>query len=56
MLNLLSTDYKDIHRREFLRFGSLAAGGVSLAEMLRHRAKAQDARKEGEVSIHCARG
>lgn len=42
MLNLLSTDRKDIHRREFLRLGSLAAGGVSLAEMLRQRARAQD--------------
>jgi len=43
MLNLLSTDCKGINRREFLRFGSLAVGGVSLADILRQRARAQDA-------------
>jgi len=49
MLNLLSTDCKRIHRREFLRLGSLAAGGVSLAEILRQRARAQDARHDTAV-------
>ncbi|MFN0021047.1 MAG: DUF1501 domain-containing protein [Pirellulaceae bacterium] len=49
MLNLLSTDPKDIHRREFLRLGSLVAGGVSLAEMLRQRARGQDARNDTAV-------
>jgi hypothetical protein len=41
MLNLRSTHGPDIHRREFLRFGSLAAGGVCLADVLRQRARAQ---------------
>ena len=49
MLNLLSTDCKAFNRREFLRLGSLAAGGVSLAEMLRQRARAQDARNDTAV-------
>src|SRR4029079_15280169 len=49
MLNLLSTDCKRIHRREFLRLGSLAFGGGSLAEMLRQRATAQGVRKDTAV-------
>jgi len=49
MLNLLSTDRKDIHRREFLRIGSLATGGVSLADLLRQRASAQGARNDTAV-------
>lgn len=49
MLNLLSTDSKNIPRREFLRLGSLAAGGVGLADMLKRRAAAQDARKDTAV-------
>ena len=49
MLTLLSTHSRDIQRREFLRVGSLAAGGVGLAEVLRQRATAQDARKDTAV-------
>lgn len=49
MLNLLSTDSKGIHRREFLRLGSLATGGVSLTEILRQRARAQEARHDTAV-------
>lgn len=43
MLNLLSTDSKAIGRREFLRLGSLAVGGVTLADLLRQRASAKEA-------------
>lgn len=39
----ISPDCKHIHRREFLHVGSLAAGGVSLADLLRQRASARDA-------------
>ncbi len=49
MLSLLSTDRKDVNRREFLRLGSLAAGGVSLVDALRQRSQAQDARKDTAV-------
>src|SRR5580765_6058887 len=49
MLNFLSTDCKDIHRREFLRLGSLAVGGVTLADLLRQRATAQDAGNDTAV-------
>lgn len=49
MLSLLSTDSKYIKRREFLRLGSLAAGGLSLADILRQRARAQVARNQTAV-------
>jgi len=49
MLNLLSTDRKDVNRREFLRLGSLAAGGLSLVDILRQRAQAQDGGKDTAV-------
>ena len=49
MLNLLSTDRKDVNRREFLRLGSLAAGGVSLVDILRQRLQAQETRKDAAV-------
>ena len=40
MFNLLSSDARGLERREFLRLGSLAAGGVTLADVLRARATA----------------
>ena len=46
MLKLVSAD---ISRREFLRFGSLAAGGISLAEMMRQRALAKETRPDTAV-------
>ncbi len=49
MLNLLSTDRNGIDRRDFLRLGSLAAGGVTLADLLRQRATAKDARHDTAV-------
>ena len=49
MLNLLSTDGKGSDRREFLRLGSLAAGGVTLADLLRQRAMAKDVPNETAV-------
>ena len=49
MLNLLTTDGKGVNRRDFLRLGSLAAGGLSLAEVLRQRAQAQDIRNDTAV-------
>lgn len=49
MLNLLSTDGRGINRREFLRIGSLAAGGVTLADVCRQRALAQQARNDTAV-------
>lgn len=49
MLNLLSTDGKGIGRREFLRIGSLAAGGVTLADVCRQRALAQDVPRDTAV-------
>lgn len=49
MLSLLSTERKDVNRREFLRLGSLAAGGASLVDTLRQRSQAQDARNDTAV-------
>lgn len=49
MLNLFSTDGNAFRRREFLRVGSLAAGGVCLADLLRQRASAHDARRDTAV-------
>ena len=55
MLNLLSTDSgsgsdrRGIGRREFLRIGSLAAGGLTLADVCRQRALAEDVRKDTAV-------
>lgn len=49
MLSLLSTDDTRIGRREFLRLGSLAAGGVTLADLLRQRASAGEARNDTAV-------
>lgn len=49
MLNLLSMDGQGVNRREFLRFGSLAAGAVSLADVLRQRAQGQEARNDTAV-------
>ena len=49
MLSFLSTDCRNIDRREFLRFGSLAAGGVTLADLLRQRATANDVRNDTAV-------
>src|SRR6476469_5447375 len=49
MLKLLSTDGQKVDRREFLRFGSLAAGGVTLADLMRQRAQSQGARKDTAV-------
>ncbi|MDB5336155.1 MAG: hypothetical protein JWN70_1774 [Planctomycetaceae bacterium] len=49
MLNLLSTDSRGIDRREFLRIGSLAAGGVTLADVCRQRALGQEARNDTAV-------
>ena len=42
MLSLLSNDCQALNRREFLRLGSLAAGGVSLVDVLRQRAGANN--------------
>jgi uncharacterized protein DUF1501 len=49
MLNLLSTDGNRSDRREFLRVGSLAACGLTLADVLRQRATADEARNETAV-------
>lgn len=49
MPNLLSTDDRRFARREFLRIGSLAAGGVSLADVLRQRAAANESRRDTAV-------
>lgn len=49
MLGLLSTDRRGLSRREFLRFGSLAAGGVSLVDVLRQRAGAKEVRNDTAV-------
>jgi len=49
MLNLLSTDSTPLGRREFLRIGSLAAGGIGLADVLRQRAAAGTSRPNTAV-------
>jgi len=49
MLSLLSNDCQALNRREFLRLGSLAAGGVSLVDVLRQRAGAKDTRNDTAV-------
>ncbi len=49
MLNLCSTDSQRIGRREFLRIGSLAASGVTLADVCRQRALAQNTRRDTAV-------
>src|SRR5690349_19857451 len=49
MLNLFSPVAPGIGRREFLRAGSLAAGGITLADVLRQRAKGDGARRETAV-------
>ncbi len=49
MLNLLSPDCSGINRREFLRIGSLAAGGVTLADVCRQRALGREARNDTAV-------
>ena len=38
MSNKYSTPLKRLHRREFLRAGTLAMGGITLPELLRQRA------------------
>jgi hypothetical protein len=42
MLSLVSSNCQGFNRREFLRLGSLAAGGISLVDVLRQRARAQN--------------
>lgn len=42
MLNLLTNDQQGLRRREFLRIGSLCAGGLGLADLLRQRAAAKE--------------
>ena len=49
MLNLHCTDGKGIDRREFLRLGSLTAGGLTLADLLRLRAAAKESRNDTAV-------
>ena len=49
MLDLLSSDRHGQNRREFLRFGSLAVGSVSLVDVLRQRAAAKETRPETAV-------
>ena len=49
MLSLRSSSIRGIGRREFLRFGSLAVGGVTLADVLRQRATAANARRDTAV-------
>jgi hypothetical protein len=39
----------DIHRREFLRLGGLGLAGLTLADVLRHEARAQSARRPKSV-------
>jgi hypothetical protein len=49
MLNLHCTDARGINRREFLRIGSLAAGGLTLADLARQRAMAGETRNDTAV-------
>lgn len=49
MLSLLSTSGRGIGRRDFLRVGSLAAGGVALPDLLRQRAEAENTRRDTAV-------
>jgi hypothetical protein len=49
MLSLLSSDGQGFGRREFLRLGSLAAGGVSLVDVLRQRAGGTEKRSDTAV-------
>ena len=49
MLNLHVTDAQGINRREFLRIGSLAAGGLTLADVTRRRTMAKDSRNDTAV-------
>jgi hypothetical protein len=49
MLSLFSSDCPGFRRREFLRLGSLAAGGVSLVDVLRQRAEAKETRNDTAV-------
>jgi hypothetical protein len=49
MLNVCSTDDARYARREFLRIGSLAAGGVGLADVLRHRVAGNESRHDKAV-------
>ena len=50
MLNLLSTNI-GIGRRDFLRIGSLAVGGVTLADVCRRHAMANDASKPRDLAV-----
>jgi hypothetical protein len=49
MLNLHCTDARGINRREFLRIGSLAAGGLTLADLARQRVLAGESRNDTAV-------
>lgn len=49
MLNLFSTDCKAVDRREFLRIGSLAAGGLTMADVSRQRALAKESTNDTAV-------
>ena len=49
MLSLCSSGDRGICRREFLRVGSLAVGGVTLADVLRKRAVASNAHQDTAV-------
>ena len=53
MLNLVSTD---VSRRDFLRFGSLAAGGISLADVLRQRARGNEQSATAVIQIFLCGG
>ncbi len=49
MWNLFSAEDRRASRREFLRIGSLAAGGITLADVLRQRAAANESRRDTAV-------